>query len=131
MRRDRINGCIEQLKTILEKEFHKQDPNTKLEKADILEMTVSFLKQKLQPQSTLSQKDYSEGYSQCWTESLQFLSVSSKRDSRAAPIQGLQQLPQAQRASSPKLPSTSPVFSILKPTSLQDTSVEGPVWRPW
>ncbi|KAK6319121.1 hypothetical protein J4Q44_G00103320 [Coregonus suidteri] len=41
MRRDRINICIEQLKTLLEKEFHKQDPNTKLEKADILEMTAA------------------------------------------------------------------------------------------
>uniref|UniRef100_A0A8C5GAU1 Transcription factor HES-5 n=1 Tax=Gouania willdenowi TaxID=441366 RepID=A0A8C5GAU1_GOUWI len=43
-RRDRINSCIEQLKVILEKEFHKQEPNSKLEKADILEMTVSFLR---------------------------------------------------------------------------------------
>ncbi|KAF0036462.1 hypothetical protein F2P81_011774 [Scophthalmus maximus] len=41
MRRDRINTCIEQLKVILEKEFHKQEPNSKLEKADILEMTYS------------------------------------------------------------------------------------------
>ncbi|XP_032417908.1 hairy-related 12 [Xiphophorus hellerii] len=48
MRRDRINTCIEQLKVILEKEFHKQEPNSKLEKADILEMTVSFLRQQLQ-----------------------------------------------------------------------------------
>lgn len=44
MRRDRINTCIEQLKVILEKEFHKQEPNSKLEKADILEMTVKHLR---------------------------------------------------------------------------------------
>ncbi|KAG8002801.1 Transcription factor HES-5 [Nibea albiflora] len=47
MRRDRINSCIEQLKIILEKEFHKQEPNSKLEKADILEMT-SLQQQKKQ-----------------------------------------------------------------------------------
>uniref|UniRef100_A0A4W6D557 BHLH domain-containing protein n=1 Tax=Lates calcarifer TaxID=8187 RepID=A0A4W6D557_LATCA len=34
MRRDRINGCIEQLKVLLEEEFRRQDPNAKLEKAD-------------------------------------------------------------------------------------------------
>ncbi|XP_067096708.1 transcription factor HES-5-like [Osmerus mordax] len=130
MRRDRINSCIEQLKLILEKEFQKQDPNTKLEKADILEMTVSYLKQQLQSAAGLSQRDYSQGYSQCWRESLHFLSVSSKTaGSTAVPLQQLQQLPQAQRASSPQLLSTSPVSPSLKPTTLQDT--KGPVWRPW
>ncbi|KAK6303605.1 hypothetical protein J4Q44_G00260590 [Coregonus suidteri] len=138
MRRDRINGCIEQLKLILEKEFHKEDPNTKLEKADILEMTVRFLRQQLQPQPAPSQRDYSEGYSQCWRESLQFLSGSPMRDTTttsAGPLQGLQQQlsSQAQRScSSPMVRSTSPVSSIFRPTAtLQDTGVKGPVWRPW
>ncbi|KAM8757650.1 uncharacterized protein AB9X84_010418 [Acanthopagrus schlegelii] len=49
MRRDRINSCIEQLKVLPETEFHTQDANAKLEKADVLEMTVVFLKQRLQP----------------------------------------------------------------------------------
>ncbi|POI33480.1 hypothetical protein CIB84_002770 [Bambusicola thoracicus] len=40
MRRDRINSSIEQLKLLLEKEFQRHQPNSKLEKADILEMTV-------------------------------------------------------------------------------------------
>ncbi|KAM3833873.1 transcription factor HES-5-like [Diretmus argenteus] len=125
MRRDRINSCIEQLKIILEKEFHKQEPNTKLEKADILEMTVSFLRQQLQ--SGLPQRDYSRGYSQCWRESLHFLSVSSESEpSVAPPLWGLQQQEQlhhqAHRASS---------SSTLRPTRLQDSSSKGPVWRPW
>ncbi|XP_051271625.1 transcription factor HES-5-like [Dicentrarchus labrax] len=47
MRRDRINSCIEQLKVLLEKEFHKQDPNAKLVKDDVLEMTVVFLRRQL------------------------------------------------------------------------------------
>ncbi|XP_068095070.1 transcription factor HES-5-like isoform X2 [Hyperolius riggenbachi] len=45
MRRDRINSSIEQLRLLLEKEFHKHQLPSKPEKADILEMTVSFLQQ--------------------------------------------------------------------------------------
>ncbi|XP_037388376.1 transcription factor HES-5-like [Pygocentrus nattereri] len=51
MHRDRINSSIEQLKTLLTPEFLNQQPNSKLEKADILEMTVSFLRQQQQKQS--------------------------------------------------------------------------------
>uniref|UniRef100_A0A673L5N9 Transcription factor HES-5 n=1 Tax=Sinocyclocheilus rhinocerous TaxID=307959 RepID=A0A673L5N9_9TELE len=43
MRRDRINSSIEQLKCLLAPEFLKQQPDSKLEKADILEMTLNFL----------------------------------------------------------------------------------------
>ncbi|XP_040009115.1 transcription factor HES-5-like [Xiphias gladius] len=134
MRRDRINSCIEQLKIILEKEFHKQEPNSKLEKADILEMTVSFLRQQLQP--GLCRSDYSQGYSHCWRDSLHFLSAGSSKEASFTSPQGLQQkerheqpLHQAQRGS-----SFSPVCSTLRPTTLQDSSSSssrGPVWRPW
>ncbi|KAM3617906.1 uncharacterized protein V6R79_012498 [Siganus canaliculatus] len=133
MRRDRINSCIEQLKIILEKEFHKQEPNSKLEKADILEMTVSFLRQQLQP--GLRHSDYKQGYSHCWRDSVHFLSAGSNADAPAPPLQGLQQqeqqLHQAQRSS-----SSSPVCPTLRPTTLQDSSSSssssrGPVWRPW
>ncbi|XP_028308151.1 hairy-related 12 [Gouania willdenowi] len=68
-RRDRINSCIEQLKVILEKEFHKQEPNSKLEKADILEMTVSFLRQQLQMR--LCHSNLKPGYLSCWKDSVQ------------------------------------------------------------
>uniref|UniRef100_A0A3Q0S4C3 BHLH domain-containing protein n=1 Tax=Amphilophus citrinellus TaxID=61819 RepID=A0A3Q0S4C3_AMPCI len=50
LRREWINSCIEQLKSLLSPEFLKQQPDSKLEKADILEMTVCFLTQ-LQQQS--------------------------------------------------------------------------------
>ncbi|XP_068454518.1 enhancer of split m7 protein-like [Clinocottus analis] len=107
MRRDRINSCIRQLKLILEKQF-KQEPNSKLEKADILEMTVSLLSQQLR--SGLCRSNSNQGYF-------------------VTPLQGLQQqkqhLHQAQRAG-----SSSPVCSTLRPTTLQDSS-RGPVWRPW
>ncbi|KAF5899190.1 transcription factor HES-5-like [Clarias magur] len=39
MRRDRINSSIEQLKSLLAPEFLNQQPDSKLEKADILETT--------------------------------------------------------------------------------------------
>ncbi|XP_043978540.1 transcription factor HES-5-like [Gambusia affinis] len=48
LRRERINSSIEQLKSLLGPEFLKQQPESKLEKADILEMTVCFLTQLLQ-----------------------------------------------------------------------------------
>lgn len=43
MCKDRIKSCVEQLKFILGPEFFKQQPDSKLEKAEILEMTVCFL----------------------------------------------------------------------------------------
>ncbi|KAG1961768.1 hairy-related 12 [Pimephales promelas] len=111
MRRDRINSSIDQLKNLLEKEFHSHDPSTKLEKADILEMTVSFLKQQL------PQRDYDEGYSHCWRESVHFLTLHSP-----APVE-LQHLHSAQRASS--APAT-PSSKLQQPDSRR-----GGVWRPW
>ncbi|XP_057717038.1 transcription factor HES-5-like [Corythoichthys intestinalis] len=117
MRRDRINSCIEQLKLILEKEFHKQEPNSKLEKADILEMTVSFLRQQLQPTVGANGSDYSRGYSHCWRDSLHFLSTGSAGASaRAETIRGDR--------------SPSLEFSPGRGTRLQDSS-GCPVWRPW
>ncbi|XP_026205199.1 transcription factor HES-1-like [Anabas testudineus] len=56
LRRERINSSIEQLKSLLGPEFLKQQPDSKLEKADILEMTVCFLtqlQQQNQEQKTL------------------------------------------------------------------------------
>lgn len=43
-RRDRINSSIGQLKSLLGEEFQNGEPNMKMEKADILEMTVNYLK---------------------------------------------------------------------------------------
>ncbi|KAM8829870.1 hairy-related 12 [Synchiropus picturatus] len=118
MRRDRINSCIEQLKVILEKEFHKQEPNSKLEKADILEMTVSFLRQQLQPGLSPS-SDYHRGFSHCWKDSMHFF---SNTEVHVAPLQGLQQQLQSHRVPSPS----------IRPTTLQDSSSSrSPVWRPW
>ena len=124
MRRDRINSCIEQLKVILEKEFHKQEPNSKLEKADILEMTVSFLRQQLQPSLC---GGYSRGFSHCWTDSAHFLPAGSSTEVSLASLQG----PQQQQQQQPQPPQASRGSgSGPRPTTLQDSS-RGLVWRPW
>ncbi|XP_030634483.1 transcription factor HES-5-like [Chanos chanos] len=128
MRRDRINNCIEQLKTMLEKEFHQQDPNTKLEKADILEMTVVFLKQQLQAQTSAPQKAHCDGYSQCWRETMHFLSANSKVN---ATLRHLNHCPSTQGAAK-EVSHLSPVTSQLNHLPVkQETSVHRPVWRPW
>ncbi|KAM4612764.1 transcription factor HES-5-like [Polymixia lowei] len=54
LRRERINSSIEQLKSLLGPEILKQQPDSKMEKADILEMTVCFLRQLQQYQPTNS-----------------------------------------------------------------------------
>ncbi|XP_010879998.2 transcription factor HES-5 [Esox lucius] len=125
MRRDRINTCIEQLKTLLEREFHKQDPNTKLEKADILEMTVVFLKQQLHPQSPVPQRAHSEGYSFCWRETLHFLSSSSIEDIT------LQNLQKTSQHVSPSSPLSSRHQHQSQGPVKQAICGQKSVWRPW
>ncbi|TRY87043.1 hypothetical protein DNTS_009142 [Danionella cerebrum] len=121
MRRDRINSCIDQLKALLEKELHSHDPSTKLEKADILELTVSFLKQR---QRQLPQKDFNEGYSHCWRESVHFLSLHSKDEGSG------QHLHTAQKSDSSigfrGAPSSSKLETFQQPGSRTPV-----VWRPW
>uniref|UniRef100_A0A3B3ZX43 BHLH domain-containing protein n=1 Tax=Periophthalmus magnuspinnatus TaxID=409849 RepID=A0A3B3ZX43_9GOBI len=43
LRRERINSSTEHLKSLLCAEFLQQQPDSKLEKADVLEMTVTVL----------------------------------------------------------------------------------------
>ncbi|XP_077429966.1 transcription factor HES-5-like [Vanacampus margaritifer] len=44
LRRERINSSIEQLKSLLAAEFLQQHKDSKMEKADVLEMTVCVLR---------------------------------------------------------------------------------------
>ncbi|XP_043107513.1 transcription factor HES-5-like [Puntigrus tetrazona] len=123
MRRDRINNCIEQLKSMLEKEFQQQDPNTKLEKADILEMTVVFLKQQLQPKTSATKKAHFDGYSQCWRETMTFLSGNTKVDTVR---QHLNHYQEAQRLSKE--------LTHVSPAAHQSSKVKQEpcaLWRPW
>ncbi|KAJ8359358.1 hypothetical protein SKAU_G00158830 [Synaphobranchus kaupii] len=128
MRRDRVNSSIEQLRILLQEEFHRADPNGKLEKADVLELTVSFLKQRLQPRAAGSQRAHSEGRSQCWGNTLRFLSTSSERE---VPIQQLCRFHDARRDSQEFHPK-SPAFLKHSPIpAKQDTPTQMAIWRPW
>ncbi|XP_026854046.2 hairy-related 12 [Electrophorus electricus] len=126
MRRDRINSSIDQLKKLLEKEVRSQNSSAKLEKADVLEMTVSFLKQWQGLPAALVSRDYDEGYSRCWRESLQFHNVHS---SRGQSTQELQQCHQPQ-------PSSTVLCCSLPPPSSKRCPATQPqpgshLWRPW
>lgn len=82
-RRARINDCLAQLKSIvLEASNTKTARSSKLEKADILEMTVQFVKNKLhgdretprgQSTSPSDMSSYLAGYTKCLSEISKFL----------------------------------------------------------
>ncbi|KAJ3585824.1 hypothetical protein NHX12_012232 [Muraenolepis orangiensis] len=142
MRRDRINTCIEQLKLLLETELRQQEPNAKLEKADVLEMTVSFLRQQLLHTPGGPREPSLQGVSQGPRECVRDLlsSVGSSRETVCgAPLppksphvlqhqehQG-ELLLLAQRDFTSSSSSSSIVSSTRRPTS----SSKSPVWRPW
>eukprot|EP00063_Salmo_salar_P046845 XP_014021680.1 PREDICTED: transcription factor HES-5-like [Salmo salar] len=75
LHRDRINNSIWQFKSFLVPEILNQQPNSKLDKADILEMTVCILRQQQQSSSSCS-APVNQGYSRCVQEIVHFLSKS-------------------------------------------------------
>ncbi|XP_019723649.1 transcription factor HES-5-like [Hippocampus comes] len=76
LRRDRINTSIEQLKSLLGPEFLRQQPDSKQEKADILEMAVCYLRswQQRRPPSSSTFCSSSNGYAHCVQQAVSFLS---------------------------------------------------------
>ncbi|PIO27224.1 hypothetical protein AB205_0195310 [Aquarana catesbeiana] len=131
MRRDRINSSIEQLKVLLEKEFHKQQPNVKLEKADILEMAVAYLKQHTLPTINnmvhhnhhLDMK-FKDGYSSCFNEVLSFLSLQPKQ--RTTEIRLMNHFKPNEAVSVSSVPPSR--YNQAKQADLSNSS---PLWRPW
>lgn len=170
MRRDRINSSIEQLKLLLEQEFARHQPNSKLEKADILEMAVSYLKHSkgelgacarvLLPTGVAPtaraplmplrlptafaaaagpkslHQDYSEGYSWCLQEAVQFLTLHAASDTQMkllyhfqrppAPAAPVKETPTPGAAPQPARSSTKAAASVS--TSRQPACG---LWRPW
>ncbi|CAL8351913.1 unnamed protein product [Gadus morhua 'NCC'] len=72
--RERINSSIEQLKSLLGPEFLKQEPDSKMEKADIMELTVDFLRQLQLFRHGNSVSAANQGHSRCVQEMVHFLS---------------------------------------------------------
>ena len=135
LRRDRINSCLEKLKSLLGPELLKQQPDSKLEKATILEMTVSFLIRQLlyQPlrSSSCSAPD-NQGYSRCVQEIVHFLSkdeVTTESQRRLlSHFQSLQPSSDKNRRESdlPQLSSLTQ-HSISK----EKSPVDSALWRSW
>ncbi|XP_048375560.1 transcription factor HES-5-like [Sphaerodactylus townsendi] len=128
MRRDRMNSSIEQLKLLLEKEFQRHQPNSKLEKADILEMTVDYLKEQSwlhlkarDPSHKDTQHDFKEGYSRCLQEAFRFMSLHKIHSGTQAMLTNHFQRNQL---------STPEVNS---PSASKYSSCKGvqTLWRPW
>ncbi|XP_066121289.1 transcription factor HES-5 [Saccopteryx bilineata] len=132
MRRDRINSSIEQLKLLLEQEFARHQPNSKLEKADILEMAVSYLKHSKAFAAAAGPKnlhqDYSEGYSWCLQEAVQFLTLHAASDTQMKLLYHFQRPPAAPGAPTkePKAPAPTPAKANV--TARQPSCG---LWRPW
>ena len=102
LRRERINNSIEQLKSLLGPEFLKQQPDSKLEKADILEMTVCFLTQ-------LQQQNQQQGRLLNHFNKLQSSSDKNLREADFSPL------------------SSTVQTSITK----EKSPVNSALWRPW
>ncbi|XP_071432048.1 transcription factor HES-5-like isoform X1 [Pithys albifrons albifrons] len=145
MRRDRINSSIEQLKLLLEKEFQRHQPNSKLEKADILEVAVSYLKQQsqLQEQSECREafihkspeQDYNSGYLRCLKEAMHFLSYYEPK--KETQVQLIKHFCKAQLGTdtscSPALRSSplSPCVLPRKQPAQKSVAAAPTIWRPW
>ncbi|NWR79872.1 HES5 factor, partial [Centropus unirufus] len=140
MRRDRINSSIEQLKVLLEKEFQRHQPNSKLEKADILEVAVSYLKQQsqLREQTFIHknlEQDFNSGYLWCLKEAMHFLSYyEAKKETQ---VQLLRHFCKAQMGADTmysrtlRSPALTPYqFSRKQPVQKMVTAAPT-IWRPW
>ncbi|KAK2821557.1 hypothetical protein Q7C36_020900 [Tachysurus vachellii] len=132
MRRDRINSSIEQLKSLLAPEFLNQQPDSKLDKGDILEMTVSFLRRQQQPAFSSSSAAVNQGFSRCIHEVVHFLSKEEVRTQSQRKLlnhfQNLQPSLDENRRESVLAQLSSTEQQII---SKEKTSVKSSLWRPW
>uniref|UniRef100_A0A8C8SNG0 Transcription factor HES-5 n=1 Tax=Pelusios castaneus TaxID=367368 RepID=A0A8C8SNG0_9SAUR len=140
MRRDRINSSIEQLKLLLEKEFQRHQPNSKLEKADILEVAVSYLKQQnqlLAHGEYSPEQDFNMGYLQCLKEALHFLSYcETKKEGQTQLIKHFckaQMIPDNRCSPPVQCPPPLPCLVARKHPAQKNipAAAAAAIWRPW
>ncbi|XP_063328960.1 transcription factor HES-5-like [Pelmatolapia mariae] len=131
IRREGINSSTEQLKSLLGPELLNQQPDSKLEKADILEMTVCFLRRLQQQRQTAESGVLEQGYSRCAQEMVNFLSkVEVKTQSQRNLLNHINQL----HTSSDKTLSEadfSPLSYTVQTSITKDKTVTSSLWRPW
>ncbi|XP_041816381.1 transcription factor HES-5-like [Chelmon rostratus] len=136
LRRERINSSIEQLKSLLSPEFLKQQPDSKLEKADILEMTVCVLRrlqqQKQQQHRAVDSAAVDQGYSRCVRQVEHFLSREQvKTESQRSLLNHFNKL-QSSSDEDLRQADISLLSSTVQTSITKDKSpVNSALWRPW
>ncbi|KAM4741109.1 transcription factor HES-5-like [Anableps anableps] len=132
LRRERINSSIEQLKSLLGPEFLKQQPDSKLEKADILEMTVCFLRRLQHQQLKHPNVDtgaVDQGYSRCVQEVVHFLSKDDLKTQSQRRL--LNHFNKLQSSSGRNLKDISPLNSTIQVSIKKKKPANSSLWRPW
>ncbi|XP_072133667.1 transcription factor HES-5-like [Mobula birostris] len=135
-RRDRINSSIGQLKALLGEEFQNGEPNIKMEKADILEMTVNYLKLHSQQIFTVTYnkslaQNFKEGYSRCLQEIQRFTFVpESKTEVQNKLVKHLNEayhLPMSSSYSASLM--QPPTYQVGRKKEVKPNITT--LWRPW
>ncbi|XP_012736775.2 transcription factor HES-5 [Fundulus heteroclitus] len=141
LRRERINSSIEQLKSLLGPEFLKQQPDSKLEKADILEMTVCFLSRLQQQQQQQQQEQQhpdvvtraaDQGYSRCVREVAHFLSkdqLETKSQRRLLDHFNKQQTSSDKNLKEADFSSLN--AAVQRSVNKENNPINSALWRPW
>nr|XP_033778316.1 transcription factor HES-3 [Geotrypetes seraphini] len=114
-RRARINVSLEQLKTLLEKHYSQNIRKRKLEKADILELTVKYMKtlqNSIQGISGLKSAEYQTGFRSCLNGVNQFL-LRSEEASESLCFHLIQDLAQAVNGCTVRTTDSSIVSAAL------------------
>ncbi|KAL3058161.1 hypothetical protein OYC64_010363 [Pagothenia borchgrevinki] len=132
LRRERINSSIEQIKSLLGPEFLKQQPDSKLEKADILEMTVCVLRRLQQQNQAVDSAAVNQGYSRCVQEVTHFLSKEQGKTQSQRRL--LNHVNKMQCSSDKNLREAD--FSLLSSTvqtsmTKEKSRYNSAPWRPW
>ncbi|XP_037635814.1 transcription factor HES-5-like [Sebastes umbrosus] len=134
LRRDRINRSIEQLRVLLNREEPSGGPqqpsSSRLEKADILQLSVGFLRQR----ALLARvaPSYSRGFSQCLQETLRHLSLHSPL--QPADREHIKRFYVLQRAALHRHMSGEqgrPSAARKRSNSRSSSRCHGSLWRPW
>ncbi|XP_029542896.1 transcription factor HES-5-like [Oncorhynchus nerka] len=135
LRRDRINNSIEQLKSLLVPEILNQQSDSKLDKANILEMTVCFLRRQQQNElvsSSSCSAPVNRGYSKCVQVNVHFLSndeLKTQSQRRLlSPSQSLQPSSDKNRREIDGPQLSSPAQHSI---SKNKSPVNIAPWRPW
>lgn len=130
VRRDRINHSIEELKSLLNRgEQSSGQTSSKMEKADILEMAVHFLRQRAIAGVAPS---YSQGFSQCLEETLRHLSLHAPL--QPAEREEIKRFYVLQRTSLQRRMSGAQgrrTVAVKRSTSRSSPRSQGSLWRPW